>query len=200
MTKVETAVDECLWARQWIVNSCRTAVLLLALTSGLTAEELVLKMRLSGVFSAHTYMNTAFLLKDWHSVAFRCCGPSNHHRLGTRGICYLTVPPVLQLLRPSVLPHCSCPRTPYLSFSSPHPQDWSLWPPRQRHPAAISATLGLKPLDLDALITDRHIMTKFNDAHQSGSKENTRKWETSPSTLHAIFNAKTRCQTNVVIA
>lgn len=48
MTKVKTAVGELLTA---------------AGAAGLTAGELVPKMRMSGLFSAHTYMNTACLLR-----------------------------------------------------------------------------------------------------------------------------------------
>lgn len=33
--------------------------------------------------------------------------PHTNHTLGARGTCYLPVQSVLQLLRPSVLPHCS---------------------------------------------------------------------------------------------
>lgn len=73
--------------------------------------------------------------------------------------------------------------------------------PAYVHVSAVqqrSATPGLKPLDLDALITDRHIMATFNDMH--ANQEVTKMCDYEKCRREHWTQYLTRCQSKVVIA
>lgn len=114
-----TSCWKCPWVRCWILNSCSCLVADLDLwphRSG-GGGGLHRNHNVSGLQYSYIYSDTCMFVKDWHTAACLCFGPPTNHRLGARGICYLTVLSVLQLLWPNALPHVSCPRTPYLFFS-----------------------------------------------------------------------------------
>lgn len=175
-------LPRCPWARPWNVGSCGTAVRSLALTSGLPAERL-----LTGWSSLWTYLHAGLRLTrrslpripGWERGAFII------------SLCY-------QLLRPSAPPHRSCPRTPYL-IPSLHPRDCSLWPPRQRHPAAATtATLqpktftqevdGCQSLQYDSFSSCRQMLRQSGSRQMCGFEKYGRLRGTRSCTL------STRCQ------